>query len=624
MDDPYAVDRRGFLKTSATVAAAASAVACGAPARPLAGADRGRGRDPRRRLRPDRPARRGSRGGRGRGRRSSSTGSSPRARRGTARSGRRASAASTPPRAAATGSRSPSCPPRTQDGRCCRTSRRERSRPPTGRASSPRPSSRLLREYTMMGFYGDPRHGGNKDRVSWRMLGVPGPADPRAAARDARPPGGRGSAMALPRVNAVVVGSGAGGRRRLLPARRGRPQRRLPREGPLALALRGAQGRPRQPAQLQPRRRLRPRRGEEPAGLRGPRGPGARSSTPRPGRVQPQRQLRRRRDLLLRRPGLALHAAGLPDALDLRRPRGLDPRGLAHLLRRPRALVREGRVRDRGERRRRAEPLPGPAAEAAPHAADDAEVDRVRDPQAGGAAAGAAPVRHARSSSTPFPTTAARPACASAGAWASAARRTPRTAPTTPSSRAPSPPATPGCAPSARSRRCCSTTAGGPPGWPYFDEDDRLQEQPADLVVVSGGATESARLLLLSKSRLHPNGLGNRHDWVGRNLNGHTYTGRRRLLRAGDLRRRRPRGVHLGLRLQPRQRRACAGGGMLANEFIRLPYPVHRATSPRAPRRWGKAHKDFMRRYYRRNIMVQGPTQDMPDLGRPGRSSTRR
>jgi gluconate 2-dehydrogenase gamma chain len=32
-----------------------------------------------------------------------------------------------------------------------------------------------LREHTMMGFYGDPRHGGNKDRVSWRMLGVPDP-----------------------------------------------------------------------------------------------------------------------------------------------------------------------------------------------------------------------------------------------------------------------------------------------------------------------------------------------------------------------------------------------------------------------------------------------------------------
>ena len=39
----------------------------------------------------------------------------------------------------------------------------------------PRAFFALLREHTMMGFYGDPRHGGNKDRVSWRMLGVPDP-----------------------------------------------------------------------------------------------------------------------------------------------------------------------------------------------------------------------------------------------------------------------------------------------------------------------------------------------------------------------------------------------------------------------------------------------------------------
>jgi len=32
--------------------------------------------------------------------------------------------------------------------------------------------NRVVR-YTMMGFYGDPRHGGNRDHVSWRMLGVP-------------------------------------------------------------------------------------------------------------------------------------------------------------------------------------------------------------------------------------------------------------------------------------------------------------------------------------------------------------------------------------------------------------------------------------------------------------------
>jgi gluconate 2-dehydrogenase gamma chain len=32
-----------------------------------------------------------------------------------------------------------------------------------------------LRDFAMMSFYGDPRHGGNKDRVSWKMLGVPDP-----------------------------------------------------------------------------------------------------------------------------------------------------------------------------------------------------------------------------------------------------------------------------------------------------------------------------------------------------------------------------------------------------------------------------------------------------------------
>lgn len=42
-------------------------------------------------------------------------------------------------------------------------------------AVAPAAFFRLLRDHTLMGFYGDPRHGGNKDRVSWRMLGVPDP-----------------------------------------------------------------------------------------------------------------------------------------------------------------------------------------------------------------------------------------------------------------------------------------------------------------------------------------------------------------------------------------------------------------------------------------------------------------
>ena len=43
--------------------------------------------------------------------------------------------------------------------------------------------ARLVR-YTMMGFYGDPRHGGNLQHVSWRMLGVP-PAPIRGRLKEA-------------------------------------------------------------------------------------------------------------------------------------------------------------------------------------------------------------------------------------------------------------------------------------------------------------------------------------------------------------------------------------------------------------------------------------------------------
>ena len=36
----------------------------------------------------------------------------------------------------------------------------------------------LLLTHTMEGFYGHPRHGGNKDSVGWQMLGYPGPSFP--------------------------------------------------------------------------------------------------------------------------------------------------------------------------------------------------------------------------------------------------------------------------------------------------------------------------------------------------------------------------------------------------------------------------------------------------------------
>jgi len=37
------------------------------------------------------------------------------------------------------------------------------------------PFFELLLSHTMQSYYGSPRHGGNRDAVSWRMLGVPDP-----------------------------------------------------------------------------------------------------------------------------------------------------------------------------------------------------------------------------------------------------------------------------------------------------------------------------------------------------------------------------------------------------------------------------------------------------------------
>jgi gluconate 2-dehydrogenase gamma chain len=38
-----------------------------------------------------------------------------------------------------------------------------------------RPFFELVRNHTFEGYYGSPRHGGNRDAVSWRMLGLPNP-----------------------------------------------------------------------------------------------------------------------------------------------------------------------------------------------------------------------------------------------------------------------------------------------------------------------------------------------------------------------------------------------------------------------------------------------------------------
>ena len=159
-------------------------------------------------------------------------------------------------------------------------------------------------------------------------------------------------------------------------------------------------------------------------------------------------------------------------------------------------------------------------------------------------------------------------------------------------------------------RQILTDARGRVTGVEYFDAHDRLHQQDADVVVVSSAAVESARLLLNSKSPLFPNGLGNRYDWVGRNFQGHTYTGAFGIMPYeiyDDL----GPGASIAVCDYNHGNKGLAGGAMLANEFIRLPYQFVGMLPPDVPK-WGQAHKDFMRSFYRRAIAVQGPTQEMP------------
>ena len=147
-------------------------------------------------------------------------------------------------------------------------------------------------------------------------------------------------------------------------------------------------------------------------------------------------------------------------------------------------------------------------------------------------------------------------------------------------------------------------------GVAYYDAGDRLQQQTADLVIVCGGAVESARLLLNTKHGLFPNGLGNRYDQVGRNLQSHSYSGATGLFEYDTYDDLGP-GASIAICDYNHGNPGLAGGAMLANEFIRLPYQFMTQVPPWVPR-WGLKHKEFVRNAYRRTIAVMGPVQEMP------------
>ncbi|MBO9599577.1 MAG: GMC family oxidoreductase N-terminal domain-containing protein, partial [Cohnella sp.] len=132
-------------------------------------------------------------------------------------------------------------------------------------------------------------------------------------------------------------------------------------------------------------------------------------------------------------------------------------------------------------------------------------------------------------------------------------------------------------------------------------------------VVVAAGAIESARLLLNSSSDAEPGGIGNRNGLVGRNLQGHVYSGAFGLYDEPFQDGLGP-GVSIStLRFAHGNGDGIIGGGLLANEFTRLPLiHYYRALAPNAPR-WGIEGKDAMRTSYLRTSQLMGPIQEIPN-----------
>jgi choline dehydrogenase-like flavoprotein len=155
-------------------------------------------------------------------------------------------------------------------------------------------------------------------------------------------------------------------------------------------------------------------------------------------------------------------------------------------------------------------------------------------------------------------------------------------------------------------------TEGGKATAVEYFQGSELVTQPCRAVVVSCSATESPRLLLNSATKVFPTGLGNRNDWVGRNLMGHAYSGAYGLFEHDIFDGTGPAARVAACDFSHGLPDGLKGGGVMANEFIRLPYLFSHSVLPPDVPHWGIEHKRFVRKYYKRSAGVKAPVQEMP------------
>jgi choline dehydrogenase-like flavoprotein len=145
----------------------------------------------------------------------------------------------------------------------------------------------------------------------------------------------------------------------------------------------------------------------------------------------------------------------------------------------------------------------------------------------------------------------------------------------------------------------------------FFDAQGMPVSVHADVVVLAGGAVETARLLLNSCSSAHPLGVGNGTDQVGRNLQGHYYPTVFGLFSEdiwdGD-----GPGVSTAITRFNHGNEGIIGGAMIADDFVQVPIMTWKGRRDPDLPFWGQETKDWMRMNYRRVTDVKGPVQEIP------------
>ena len=436
------------------------------------------------------------------------------------------------------------------------------------------PEYRWFAHLVSAGFYADPANGGNDEAVSWRMVGW----DPAPAAgwptEDVWVPD-RGAVIGPDQVaehyDAVVVGSGAGG---------GVAAWALARSGRTVLLIERGDYPDTDHLAQDHLRNARTDTGLDHRTLRSSvhnprtvvlgRGPG-RPPGLGPALRQQCRHLRRRNPGV-RRAGLAFRARGLRDGDNLWSAGRQRARRLADRLRRPRAVLHPGRVRDRRLRLRRPARCVEPSLTPLPDGADDHH--RARPLVARGCAdsSGGPPCQVPLAiNSAPRDGRAACARCRQCVGFACPVEAKNNSANTVLARAAST--GNLSILLATRAERILTDPSGRVTGVSLIADHGGSRGRravSAEDVVVAAGAIESARLLLNSRSDREPDGLGNAHDQVGRHLQGHLYGGAIGIFDdpVNDL-------VGPGPSISTHEFRhgndGLVGGGMIANDFIPTP-----------------------------------------------------